>query len=360
MERSEQEIIKIDFTAIVKRLLLKRKVLYKIIGIGSILGLVVAFSIPKTYQVKVTLSPESGKAGGNNMAAGMASMLGLGGLSAGIEQDALNVTLFPEIIKSSPFLLEIFNVRVKTLDDVRSESLIDYIDTQKSPWWNYIMRIPSLAISGVKSLLFETESQDSIQSSINPFHLTPKQEGKLNFLRRALKAEIDKKSEMTTIIVTFQDPLVAAIVADTAVAKLQEYITNYRIKKAKEDCEYLEKLCNERKQEYYDAQMRYAKFMDANRGMSLESVKIESERLQNATSITNQVYSQVETQLQVARAKVQEAKPVFAVVEPATVPLHASGPNKPLIFIAFIFLGFMAGVLWILWGEDLWRNIHKG
>ena len=250
--------------------------------------------------------------------------------------------------------------RVKTLDDVRSESLIDYIDTQKSPWWNYIMRIPSLAISGVKSLLFETESQDSIQSSINPFHLTPKQEGKLNFLRRALKAEIDKKSEMTTIIVTFQDPLVAAIVADTAVAKLQEYITNYRIKKAKEDCEYLEKLCNERKQEYYDAQMRYAKFMDANRGMSLESVKIESERLQNATSITNQVYSQVETQLQVARAKVQEAKPVFAVVEPATVPLHASGPNKPLIFIAFIFLGFMAGVLWILWGEDLWHNIHKG
>lgn len=179
-------------------------------------------------------------------------------------------------------------------------------------------------------------------------------------MRRALKAEIDKKSEMTTIIVTFQDPLVAAIVADTAVAKLQEYITNYRIKKAKEDCEYLEKLCNERKQEYYDAQMRYAKFMDANRGMSLESVKIESERLQNATSITNQVYSQVETQLQVARAKVQEAKPVFAVVEPATVPLHASGPNKPLIFIAFIFLGFMAGVLWILWGEDLWHNIHKG
>ena len=163
MERSEQEIIKIDFTAIVKRLLLKRKVLYKIIGIGSILGLVVAFSIPKTYQVKVTLSPESGKAGGNNMAAGMASMLGLGGLSAGIEQDALNVTLFPEIIKSSPFLLEIFNVRVKTLDDVRSESLIDYIDTQKSPWWNYIMRIPSLAISGVKSLLFETESKDSVQ-----------------------------------------------------------------------------------------------------------------------------------------------------------------------------------------------------
>ena len=102
----------------------------------------------------------------------------------------------------------------------------------------------------------------------------------------------------------------------------------------------MEKLCNERKQEYYDAQMRYAKFMDANRGMSLESVKIESERLQNATSITNQVYSQVETQLQVARAKVQEA--------------------KPLIFIAFIFLGFMAGVLWILWGENLWHNIHKG
>ena len=104
MERSEQEIIKIDFTAIVKRLLLSVKCSINH-GIGSILGLVVAFSIPKTYQVKVTLSPESGKAGGNNMAAGMASMLGLGGLSAGIEQDCFKCNLISRNYKIKSFFI---------------------------------------------------------------------------------------------------------------------------------------------------------------------------------------------------------------------------------------------------------------
>ena len=68
------------------------------------------------------------------------------------------------------------------------QSLLLTILIHKKSWWNYIMRIPSLAISGVKSLLFETESQDSVQSSINPFHLTPKQEGKLNFFEGSIKS----------------------------------------------------------------------------------------------------------------------------------------------------------------------------
>ena len=43
------------------------------------------------------------------------------------------------------------------------------------------------------------------------------------------------------------------------------------------------------------------------------------------------------TQLQVARAKVQEAKPVFAVVEPASVPLLPE-TSKKVILVGFIFL----------------------
>ena len=41
--------------------------------------------------------------------------------------------------------------------------------------------------------------------------------------------------------------------------------------------------------------------------------------LQNDMSLAYQIYSQVGSQLQVSRAKVQEEKPVFAVIEPAVV-----------------------------------------
>ncbi len=55
-----------------------------------------------------------------------------------------------------------------------------------------------------------------------------------------ITATIDKKTSMTTVAVTLQNPKVAAVVADSVVKKLQEYIIDYRTSKAKEDCIYLE------------------------------------------------------------------------------------------------------------------------
>ena len=72
-----------------------------------------------------------------------------------------------------------------------------------------------------------------------------------------------------------------------------------------------------------------------------------------------QVYSQVATQLQVAQAKVQEAKPVFAVVEPATVPLEPSGLSRKVLVLAFAFLFFAGTLAWQLFGRDFWHNLRS-
>ena len=64
-------------------------------------------------------------------------------------------------------------------------------------------------------------------------------------------------------------------------------------------------------------------------------------------------------QLQVLRGKLQEAKPVFAVVEPATVPLFPTSPNKMFIIIAFAFLAFIFESAWILFGKDFHHNFKN-
>ena len=63
-------------------------------------------------------------------------------------------------------------------------------------------------------------------------------------------------------------------------------------------------------------------------------------------SLAYQVYSQVANQLQVARAKVQEEKPVFAVVEPAVVPLEPSGTSRKIYVLAFVFLSVGIAIFW--------------
>ena len=221
------------------------------------------------------------------------------------------------------------------------------------------MGLPSMAIGGVKSL-FASENTEKEEKQVNPFRLTPKQAGLVNEIKESLMTTTDKKSGTTIVSVTLQDPFAAALLVDTVVVKLQNYITAYRTSKAQEDCSYLEQLYVERQQEYYQAQQHYARFMDANKNVVLQSALTERERLQNDMNLAYQVYSQVATQLQVARAKVQEAKPVFAVVEPATVPVYPSGKGKLIFMIAFSLLAVMGATFWVLIhksAKDIFKNI---
>jgi hypothetical protein len=160
-------------------------------------------------------------------------------------------------------------------------------------------------------------------------------------------------------MVTMQDPLVAAMLTDTVVVKLKEHITKYRVAKAQEDCNYWEMLNEQRKNEYYKKQKEHAEYADANKNVILESIKIEQVRLQNEANLAYQVYSNVANQLQMARAKVQEAKPVFAIVEPATVPLNPSGTSRKMILIVVVFLAVAAAAAWVLFGQDLLKTFKE-
>lgn len=355
VQEPENDEYEIDWMEILRKIIAIRKTLYKAAGVGVVLGLIIALSIPKQYTVTVTLSPEMG---GDTKGGGLASLASsfLGGAATSSSNDALNVTLAPDIVTSTPFVLELFNTRVQTLDGELDTTLVAYLDEQKQPWWGYIKAAPGLAIGAIKSLF--TEKTDSA-TTLNPFQLTEKEAAKVKGLRQSILAEVDKKTAMTTVTVTLQDPKVTAIVADSVVAKLQQYIIDYRIKKAKEDCAYLEELYKERQQEYYQAQSKYAHYFDSNRNIAFQSVRAEQERLQNDMNLAYQVYSQVAQQLQVARAKIQEEKPVFAVVEPATVPLEPSGTSRKVIFVGIVFLVVCCSGMWKLLGKEYWKNLKK-
>lgn len=354
-ENKQQEISEIDLVTLFHKLIRKRKSLYKAIGAGIIAGAIIGFSLPKTYQVDVSLSPES-RVSATSGLSGIASMFGLGNASAGFGEDALTFNMFPEIVKTNPFVLEMLQIPIQTQKG-DCVILYDYLDTEKKPWWSHIMGAPGILIGGIKSF-FKEEQKDSIKA-IDSFRLTPEQSGRIGMLKKVLEVETDKKSNMTKVTVSLQDPLAAAIVADSAVHKLQEYITDYRTRKAKQDYDFQLSLCEQYKKKYFEAQQEYAKFADANRNVILQTVTSEKERLQKNLTLAEQIYSQSMVQLQVLRGKVQEAQPVFAVVEPATVPLVPASPKKMLIIIAFAFLAFVFESAWILFGKDIYHDFKN-
>ena len=353
------EEIEIDLMDLLRKVIGIRKKVYKTAGIGLIIGVIVAISIPKQYTVEVTLSPEMGNNKEGGLSGLAASFLG-SGVTMGEGTDALNASLSADIVSSTPFLLELSNMKVPVLGN-EEISLSSYLNEESSPWWGYVIGFPGMVIGGVKSLFIENEDESisSDKVSRGTIELSQKEFQKIESLKRKIGASVDKKTSMTTVSVTMQSPKVAAVVADSVVKKLQEYIIDYRTSKSKEDCLYLEKLFKERQQEYYEAQRKYADYMDSHDNIILQSVRTEQERLQNDMSLAYQVYSQVASQLQVARAKVQEEKPVFAVVEPAVVPLKTSGTSRKVYVLAFIFLSVCIAIFWNLFGKDFLNKFKE-
>lgn len=349
----------IDLMEMAGRLWQKRKLLITAGIIGAVVGVVVAFSIPKKYAVTVQLSRESTRSTRNGLSA--ASLLGWDNmmLMSSDNGDALNMLLYPEILNSNPFAIELYDMMVTTRKGERMP-LNEYMDTQRSPWWSWLFGLPMKAVGAVMDVFRKEEEGDGEgEGGLNPFRLSKKEAGCLGAIKGSMTAEVDKKMAVATITVSLQDPVVTAMVADSVVCKLEEFITDYRTKKAVKDCEYLEKLYSEYKEDYYDAQQRYATYVDGNKNLYTHRSMVEGERLQNEMNQAYQIYSQVASQLQVARTKVQEAKPVFAVVNPASVPLKPSAPNKKMILVAFVFLACAGAAAWVLWGEGIWASLKK-
>jgi LPS O-antigen subunit length determinant protein (WzzB/FepE family) len=352
-QSEEQEI---DLIELAQKIWAARKLILKICGYALLVGIVVAISIPKEYTTNVTLAPEvSEKSGGGGMGA-LAAMAGISLNTNGSGGDALSVDLYPDIVSSTPFLTDLFDVKVTDKKGKLETTLYTYLENhQRLSWWGYVFSFPSRVLGWTLSL-FTNDKPETGDRELNPFMLTQNETEAVTNLSQRITVSVDKKTGVTTLSVTMQDPLISANVTNIVLKNLQNYITDYRTNKARHDLEFAEKLYKEARENYDIAQQKYAQYIDKNQNTILQIARIEGERLLNEKNLTYNIYTQIAQQLQIAKVKVQEITPVYTVVEPVTVPLKASKPNKILILIGFVFLGGVGSIGWILFVKDLLRS----
>ena len=349
----EQEI---DLLELAKKLWDSRRLIIKWAIIGAVAGIIIAFSIPKEYTTEITLAPEStGQGGSSGNLGALAAMAGIS-MNSGGGKDAVSPQLYPDIVSSLPFSVELFDVKVTNIKGDKSETVREYIKNDISaPWWSFITSLPGRIIGGIMSLFKDAPATDD-NAEPNLFRLTPEENGIAAALAQRVSVDVNGKTSTISISVTMQDPMVSAMLADTVAERLKEYVVNYRTNKARADLEFAQKLNDEAKNEYYAAQQRYANYSDKNKGVILQSIRTEEIRLQNEMSLAFNLYNSTAQQLQVAKAKVQEITPVYTIVQPATVPLAPSKPSKMLILVGCVFLAIVAASAWVLFGRDIVRS----
>ncbi|MBD5190240.1 MAG: chain-length determining protein [Bacteroidales bacterium] len=316
--------------------------------IGAVVGLIIAFSIPKEYTAVVKVAPETNSSKISSGLGALASMAGISSQSN--SSDAVYPDLYPDVVNSLPFITGLFNVEVETRENGRKTTVVNYMQHDiKTPWWVYLKNIPIKIIA-----LFRSKEKIGPDHKLNTFRLTKGESKLVGKLRSRISTVVDKKTDVITVSVRMQDGVVAAMLADTVVNRLQDYITEYRTNKARQDLEFALKLNEEAKENYYKAQQKYADYLDHNQFVVYHSAQIERDRLENEATLTFNLYNQTSQQVQRAQALVQETTPVYVIVEPSTAPVASTSPKRAYILVGFTFVGFALCSLWILYGKPMW------
>jgi capsule polysaccharide export protein KpsE/RkpR len=238
-------------------------------------------------------------------------------------------------MEDNGFVTGLFNVQVKDKKGQLTTTYHDYLKNHhQGPWW-------SRAMNWVENL-FKKDEVSKTKEDIDPYNLTKSENNIAGMIRNDVSVSVNKKTGVISIEVEAQDPLICKIVADSVTEHLQNFITDYRTSKARTDFEYYSGLAKDAKQEYETVRRKYGSLSDANTKVSMKSVELMLEDYENDMQLKFNAYTAINTQLQAAKAKVQENTPAFTILKGASVPIRPAGPKR-MIFVAIML--FLAGIV---------------
>lgn len=340
--KDEKEI---DLLELAQKLWTNRRFVVKVSVIGIIIGLIVAFSIPKKYTTTVIFTTSSNKSSTGTMGA-LASLAGIN-LANMQPSEIIPPELYPDIMNSTTFVQGAFDIGIKDKGEGIDTTLYGYLKHyQKRAWWSSVLKAPAKVISFFKSSN-ETISNDG-KSDANHYFVSDEEMAIIDAIRGSYSIETDKKTSISKFEVSMQSPVVSAFLADTLTQYLQSYIIKERTKKAKTDLNNTQKLYEQSKADYEAKQDLLASFLDRNKNIISARYEVNQKKLENDVSLAYSVYTQMSQQYQLSQIKVQDDTPVFTIIQPAIEPSQASSPNKKIVLFGFVFLSFVLSSLWVL------------
>lgn len=330
-----------DFSTLLIEIRKSKKSLLRNSIIAFVLGTIVAFSIPKEYVSSCVLAPESQEIGISG--GGLSSLASIAGINMGSGTDAIGPDLYPDVVSSNDFVVDLLYVDVVTENGDKC-TFYDYLKYKsKDTWWVNIFK-------GIGSLLdsFTSKSEKEEEDRrINPEFMSRKEENLVKGLKSTIQCGVNAVDGTIGVSVRTQDPIVAKIMVDTVVCHLQSFITSYRTSKARNDLEYYRKLEMDSEKKYIEAQKKYAEYCDTHFGTVLQAYQTKRESLENDLSVALQSYIQMKQHVQLAEAKVQEKTPAFTMIEKASVPNRHVAPKKMIIMFSCVFLTLVFNIGWI-------------
>jgi len=316
---------------------------------GFVLGCIFALAAPRKFVCTSKLAPELSSTATNRLSSA-ASMLGFTSSLLGTT-DAVYPMVYPDLVKSPEFIVDLFDMPVDFVDkkDSVHTTLYDYMENYygRTPVGNILFAPKNLVGKLMEKFQKKDDEDTAPTAGYNPYCLTRKQGMVYRILCANINAEIDKKTLVVTVKTTLDNRFICADICRKVNDNIKKYVTRYRTEKSIHDRDYYQKIYDQSKTEYLAMQDRYSRYVDSHQGIVLQSVKTKGDQLMREANLAYQLYSTNAQQLQSAEAKVQLETPVFAEIVSPTVPFKSASSRKKKA-LGFAFAGFIIGAAVVL------------
>ncbi len=334
--------------------------IWKIIGIGLFfffLGIMVALLSPVEYTSEIKLIQENPVLQ-NDRSSNLFRNMNF--FNANKSSGIMGAELYPDIVKSTPFLLEIINQDVFFVKYDSAITIGDYFSKIQKPSLLDIVRNNTIGLpSKIKSLIegkpefselpVTLFDKDSTSKQSNGFFLKKEEpleisRSQINIIKKLTDRIFVSISDYYVVISTkMPDPVATAALTNLVYQQLTEHIIYNKTSEAMQEMLFIQERTDEAKKEFYKTQNDLAEFRDRNMNITTARAKSDEQRLSAEYELAFNLYKTLSQQLEQAKIKVKENTPVFDVLEPVKIPIEKSEPERFKIVFRYFILGIFFG-----------------
>ena len=344
----------IDLLELAKTIWNKRMFILKIVGIGAFLGVIIALLSPTEYKSTSTLMPEystESQGGASSLLSQYGGLLGISGGSYNSNSNAIRVDLYPNIVQSTNFQMQLMQQPFYFSDLDTTATLFEYYTELNSAGVLGFVAEYTIGLPGkiLGAILPKKELMTSVPGATEEslvLNLSKEEFEVINTLRGKISASLDEESGIVSVTVTLPDNVAAAAVTEYTIRELTEYLTEYRTEKVLRDLTFVEEQLATAEVRFEAAQLALAEFRDSNQGNLSARAQTDEQRLNSEYQIAFNLYNGLTQQYEEAKLKVQETTPVFKTLEPVQVPVNDE-TSGAMILIVFIMLSGIGSIGWI-------------
>lgn len=343
MLTSKNRILKkeIDLVAIFSLLWQKRLKIILITSIFCLFGILNAFLTKNQYQASTIFTVQMSGAETSQSLGGLASLAGIDLNSLNGNENEIHPTLYPKILYSLPFKLEILGLSLSISGD--TVSYREYL-LNKPPSIGSRIKKYTLGLPGEIRKLVVKEDVQVFSNKHGILRVTNEDHDLMKSISDFMKLEINEHDGSIAFKAIDENPEVSAQLASWAVLALQKEIIRYKLANAQNVYDYTRSLFLERKQLLFDIEDELGEFMDRNRNINSALQQNQLRRLEREYDMEKSIYLELAKQKEQAALQLTKDTPIFSIIDPVKVPNEKIGPQRMLIMMIWAFLGFILAV----------------